>query len=188
MSYCAFFFFSFLTAWNGLCQVFKLNLKDPLIFRSLPPASLNLCRDFSGWRRAALRGLRGTRPTPLTQWPEPITKRIGTSRASRPSPFPSPAPSTTSRKEGRRRDVFGMCLQFKSLAFCQPFLNKRQELQWGAKGSLELQWPCDPEIPVSAAFICFRSKRGKSKDGGGFLCYLEADGESELWWVHEGAW
>lgn len=41
-----------------------------------------------------------------------------------------------------KRDTGGMCLQFRSLAFCLPlFLIRRQELPWGAKGSSELQWP-----------------------------------------------
>lgn len=106
-----------------------------------------------------------------------------------PLSLPIPCPFNNLRERGTPEGCVWDVFAIQILGFLPAsFLNKRQELRWGAKGSLELQWPWHPEIPLSAAFICFRSKRGKSKDGGGFLCYLEADGESELWWVHEGAW
>lgn len=124
--------FSFLTAWNFLCQVFELNLKDPFSFsRSLTPAPLNPRRAFSG-KRAAGWGLGGTRPTPLTQWPEPI-KRGLEPHLSLPS-HPSPCNSL-------RKGLGRVCLQFKSLAFCPLlFQIRRQELLWGAKRSSELKW------------------------------------------------
>ena len=162
MSYCAFFFpFSHSLKWP--LPSFQAESERPsLIFRSLPPTSLNLCRDFSG-RRAELRVLRGTRPTPLTQWPEPITTRIGTSRASRPPPFPSPAPSTTSGKERRRRDVFAIQI----LGFLPAsFLNKNAGAAVRCKG-------------VFGIAVALRSGDPRFRR---FYLLLKQTGKGQGWW------
>ena len=156
---CIFFFFPH--SLKRPLPSFQAESERPsLIFRSLPPTSLKLRRDFSGSRRAALRGLGGTRPAPLTQWPEPITKGTGAPRASRRPPFPARAPSTASGKEGRRRDVLATQILGSPPA---SSLNKKAGAAVRCKGSFELQCPRDPEIPASAAFICFWSKRGKPR-------------------------
>lgn len=89
-------FFPFFTVRNGFCQVFELNLKDPLSF-SAPCLQLHWIIAEISQQKGCSVGLGGTRPTLLTQWPEPITKRIGTSLSA---PFPPPPLATASCKDG----------------------------------------------------------------------------------------
>lgn len=142
--------FCFLTVWNCLCQVFELNLKDPLI--SPFPASnrIESSQSFLRQKGCSVRtGRNSTYSANPVAWANHKEDWNFTWASFAFSPLQRPP----------RKDSGGVCLQFKSLAFCPPlFQIRRQELLQGAKGSSKFQWQFqDPKIFAAVSFICLQS-------------------------------
>lgn len=164
--------FSFLSSQfeTAVAKVFCFSEpeKPPLSLVLWSQAPLTSYRAFSGIQTVVC-ALGGSWPTPITQWPEQITRRIG-------AICPAPPPwQPTGKKDKLAIQIIG----FLPASFPNKKAGIAAEVQ-----RVFVAYSGGKDLSSSCSSLSSAARKGK--DGGCFLCHLEADRQSEFWWVHEG--